>query len=252
VNAKVRLPTDYQGGYRRDWAKITLNGKIDPTSFYDINRLQIKTQVDATHQFTPIEMSLASLVYSAYSGRVNKPNIADAATKIVEVLMPFQSDERRRAVSAALLLLGESSEGIPRAASERESPAADGLPGRVQAWLRQNGLEGEHLDQVFHRNGDEVEVIASEIPGTSDKERTLNAYLLAGASRFLATGDAAFGDQVARCLCKGLGFYNEGNHAAYMKSKGNRMTGSKAQGWTLTAPGLTQAAHLIKQMTSAA
>ena len=182
---------------------------------------------------------------------MNATNIAEAATKIVEVLTPFESEERRRAVHAALTLLGEGHVPITSGDSGGSNDVIAGLPKRTSAWLHQHGLTGNDLDQVFHRDGDRVEVIAAAIPGTSAKERTLNAYLLAGTSRLVATGEPSFDDRSARQICKNLGCYDHTNHATYLKDKGNRFSGSKDQGWTLTAPGLAQAAALIRQMTSA-
>jgi hypothetical protein len=178
-------------------------------------------------------------------------NIAEAATKIVELLAPFESEERQRAVRAALTLLGEGALPTVEPATGRLNDDVDGTPARAKAWLRQHGVTSENLEHVFHRDGDRVEVIAAGIPGSSTKERTLNAYLLAGISRLLATGDASFDDGTARQLCRTLGHYDHTNHATYLRDKGNKFAGSKEQGWTLTAPGLAQAAALIKQMTSA-
>jgi hypothetical protein len=175
--------------------------------------------------------------------------IAEAATKIVEILAPFETEERQRAVQAALTLLGEG----PARTSSGGSGSDEldgGLPKRAGAWLHQHGLKREQLDEVFHCDGDNVEIIAASVPGHSNKERTLNAYLLAGISQLLAKGDASFGDGLARHVCRNLGCYDHTNHATYLKDKGNRFAGSKEQGWKLTGPGLAQAAGLIGQMTS--
>jgi hypothetical protein len=178
------------------------------------------------------------------------PNIAEAAVKIVEVLTPFGSEERHRAVHAALTLLGEQPTGAKGHDDGRADGDDRGLPRRAKAWLHQHGLKPEDLDQVFHRDGDRVEVIAAALPGHSTKERTLNAYLLTGVSQLIATGEPSFDDTAARNLCKNLGCYDDTNHATYVRDKGNRFAGSKDQGWKLTAPGLAQAAALVRQMTS--
>src|SRR5437879_4015213 len=129
---------------------------------------------------------------------MNTTNIAEAAMKIVEVLTPFESEERQRAVHAALTLLGEGP--LPTAGGDngRPSDEVEGLPRRANAWLHQHGLTADDLDQVFHRDGGRVEIIAAAIPGTSSKERTLNAYLLAGMSQLVATGEPSFDDKTAR------------------------------------------------------
>jgi hypothetical protein len=175
-------------------------------------------------------------------------NIAEAATKMVELLSPFEAEERQRVVHAALTLLGDAPVVSPGRRDHDELQA--GLPKRAAAWLHQHGLNREQLDEIFHRDGDRVEVIAAAVPGHSNKERTVNTYLLTGVSRMLATGDGSFDDNTARQLCRNLGCYDHTNHATYLKNRGNRFTGSKEQGWQLTAPGLAQAAALIRQMAS--
>jgi hypothetical protein len=118
------------------------------------------------------------------------------------------------------------------------------MPVRARTWIRQSGLSVEQLHQVFHFGDDGIEIIASEIPGKNYREKTRNAYMLCGISKFLASGEAKFDDRAARELCERSGFYDQTNHAKYMKF-GNEFTGSKDKGWTLTAPGLKQGAALI-------
>jgi hypothetical protein len=179
---------------------------------------------------------------------MQKPNITEAATSIVGLLMPFDSDERRRAVQAAFTLLGESASNTGKANEDISSSST--LPARAQSWLRQNGLVREQLEHVFQIGDNVVELIAAAVPGKTNKERTLNVYVLTGIARLLATGDATFDDKTARHACRDLGCYNETNHSSYMKDKGNRITGSKEGGWQLTAPGLSHGAALIKEVTA--
>lgn len=177
---------------------------------------------------------------------------AEAATNLVEILTPFSSEERTRIVQAALTLLGDSPVPLSGASKSVQNSSLDsntGLPPKAAAWLRQNSLDQAMLDHVFHIEGDTVELIAPSIPGKSDKERSLNIYLLTGAARLIATGEASFDDKAARSACKHLGCYNDANHSNYLKDKGNRFAGSKDQGWKITAPGLMCAASLIKEMT---
>jgi hypothetical protein len=187
-----------------------------------------------------------------------KLKITEATTKIVELLTPFDSEERQRVVKAALTLLGEeSSNALAKNKSPNDSEAemsSDGkqFPQRARTWIKQNQLTIEQLQQVFHVDGDNAEVIASTVPGKTDKVKTINAYILQGAARLLVSGETGFDDKSARALCKTLGCYARTNHATYMQAKGNKLTGSKDQGWSLTAPGLTHGATLVKEMTGAA
>jgi hypothetical protein len=105
------------------------------------------------------------------------------------------------------------------------------------------------VERVFDISNQGVTIIAPEVPGKSDKERTHNAYVLQGVSRLLASGEATFEDKDARKFCEDSGCYNKANHALYMGAKGNVLTGSKKSGWRLTAPGLKHGADLVKQLT---
>lgn len=178
--------------------------------------------------------------------------LAAAMAKVVEILLPLESDERKRVVQAAFALLGEN--------ASLGSPAAGALPAGVDAggadlqgispvasaWLTKNKIGREDLEHYLHFDSGKVKVIA--LPGASSKriDQVISAYLISGVAALLETGDASFTDQVARSLCEDQGCYDQTNHAKYLKEFGNRITGSKGSGWKLTAPGLTAAAGLIK------
>ncbi len=178
---------------------------------------------------------------------------ANVMVQIVELLTPLASEERKRVVSAAMTLLGETSimQATSNVSSIESEDANDGqilLP-RTKTWLKQSNLAASDLEEVFHFGKDGVEFIAADVPGNNSKEKTYNAYLLTGISKFLVTGEATFDDKSARELCKTIGCYNEGNHASYLKDKKNGLTGSKEKGWALTSPGLKQAAGLITTLS---
>lgn len=182
-------------------------------------------------------------------------NITETMTEMVNLLSPLKSDDRQRVIQAAMTLLGESPIAPAGKTASREEEAhvlTGDLPSRAKVWTRQNGISVDAIDQVYQVDGESVEVIAGSVPGNSKKEQTLNAYVLAGISRLLASGEPSFDDKLARSLCDTFGCYDPTNHATHMKGKGNRFAGSKTTGWKLTGPGLTHAAALIKQMTKSA
>lgn len=86
--------------------------------------------------------------------------------------------------------------------------------------------------------------------GDGKRQQTINTYLLTGVAALLSTGKAEFTNETARNNCENLGCYDIGNHANTLKKFENKITGSKAVGWKLTAPGLTAAAALLKSSTS--
>src|SRR5262245_59372781 len=116
--------------------------------------------------------------------------------------------------------------------------------------MRTYGITSAQLSHVFHLDGGTSEVIASEAPGKNGKEKTINAYVLTGISAFLQSGEAKFDDKTARDVCKLMGCFNEGNHAYYLKGKGNALGGTKDSGWTLTGPGLKSGAELVKALAT--
>ena len=189
------------------------------------------------------------------------PRIAEIAGEIFALLEPLTSEDRHKVINGSLVLLGEASQGGTRGlggsgparqpADEggKHDPDLGGLPPRVANWMSQNGLTTAQIERVFDIAADGVTVIASEAPGTDAKNKTRNAYVLQGVSHFLASGDSTFDDKSARKVCEDLGCYNKTNHATYMKDKGNVLTGSKAGGWKLTAPGLKHGADLVKELT---
>jgi hypothetical protein len=188
--------------------------------------------------------------------------LAEAVGKIVDVLSPLASEERTRVVSAALTLLGEASgasgirfNGIQpngKPPLDEETEASEfGLTSPVKTWLKKVKLEGSLLEEYFHFDQGKVQPIA--LPGNASKRITqvVNTYLVQGLSSYLASGEPAFSDTDARKLCEHFGCYDHTNHAKYLKEFGNKITGSKASGWKLTAPGLSAAAELIKQSGTA-
>jgi hypothetical protein len=88
-------------------------------------------------------------------------------------------------------------------------------------------------------------------PGSSTKVKTINAYILTGISKLLATGEAKFDDESGRAVCESMGCFDKTNHSKFVKEKGNVSGGSKGSGWTLTGPGLKSGADLIKALASA-
>lgn len=180
-----------------------------------------------------------------------KTKTTDVLTSIVDLLEPMESEDRVRIINAALALLGESATPAKFGTGTVAEDTANlgELPPRARTWMKQYGLSGDELEQVFNVVDGVAEVIASHMPGKNKKEQTLNAYVLTGIAQLIATGNANFSDNDARDLCVRSGCYDSGNHATTMKNKGNEFSGTKDKGWTLTAPGLKRAAEIIKELS---
>lgn len=174
-------------------------------------------------------------------------------SEIVELLTPLESAERMRVIQASLTLLGESFQGNSRSTEKGlDTPQNDGdspsFQPRTVTWMNQNGISVQQLEQVFHIENGTAEVILAEIPGKSDREKVLNAYVLTGLANFISNGGSGFEDKSARAVCKASGCYDENNHASYIREKGSEFTGSKEKGWILTSPGLKKGAQIVKEV----
>jgi len=178
--------------------------------------------------------------------------LTTAMSKVVELLSPLSSEERKRVVQAAFALLGEDATpnpSSPSAKNHADDASSDALPiahPTANQWLKRNGITQEQLEQHLYFDGGTAKVIS--LPGNASKRihQVMNTYLMLGFAAFLSTGEAAFTDKDARELCEHFGCYDATNHAKYIKEFGNKITGSKSSGWKLTAPGLTAAAELVK------
>lgn len=175
--------------------------------------------------------------------------LVEIVGSIVNELTPLGSEERRRAVLAAMTLLGEeaiSSSHLDVGRTDDE--ALERIHVRARSWMRQNGISVDQLAEAFLIGDENVEIIGA-IPGPNNKEKVRNTYVLTGVSLFLLTGEQRFDDAAARSLCERFAFYDPTNHSKYMKDQ-KEFTGSRERGWILTMPGLKTAARLIKEMSS--
>jgi hypothetical protein len=53
---------------------------------------------------------------------------------------------------------------------------------------------------------------------------------------------------MARQFCERIGCYDQANHAAHIKNRGNEFTGDKNRGYSLTNPGIKKGVALIKEL----
>jgi hypothetical protein len=177
----------------------------------------------------------------------------EAVPQLVQILSGMASAERQKALSATMILLGDSFLDHHRKAVEAsptpELPSAEGISPKAAAWMLRNSLTMEQLEHVFSIDGGSVDVIAAKLPGDSKRQQTVQAYLLSGLSSYLKTGEPSFLDKDARDLCQKIGCYDSPNHSNSMKALGNFVHGSKDGGWKLTAPGLSETVKIIKLLT---
>lgn len=180
--------------------------------------------------------------------------VLEAVPKIVEVLTPLSSEERQRAIAAAMLLFGEPA---PSTASgktpsrDQNLQSEDGVSGKALVWMKKSLITREQLDHVFSIENDSIDVIASKMPAFGKRQQTVQAYIICGLKFFLKTGEPAFSDEEGRELCRKVGCYDVANHTNYRKAFGNFISGSKDAGWRLSNPGLSEGAKIVKLLVPA-
>jgi hypothetical protein len=182
------------------------------------------------------------------------PNIPSTATEavplLVALLQNLSPEDQKRAVSAAMILLGQPMPGIQaEKAHVQEIESFSGVSPKATQWMQKFSITEDQLTQVFSISPDEVDVIASTLPSDSKRQQTSEAYILCGLRSLIRAGEGRFDDKEARILCEKLGCYDPANHSNYMKAFGNVLSGSKESGWKLTNPGVERAAHIVKKLT---
>jgi hypothetical protein len=178
-------------------------------------------------------------------------NPAELALTIYNLLFPHESELRRRVMQSAMTLLGETAVHTPAVSAEVQSSGGFDdlrLGPKALKWIQRHAVTREMLDELFHLTGDSIDIIASTVPGASKREMTVNCYLLAGIRGLLKEDAPSLDESETIAVCKRLTAYDRNNHTTNRQAVGNKMSGNRPT-FTLTGPGETAAADLIKQMT---
>jgi|SRR5580704_5352068 hypothetical protein len=175
---------------------------------------------------------------------------AELALELYNLLSSHPSDTRKKAMQAAMTLLGETpvpQQGGARAGQTSENFGDLKIGPKALKWIEKHGITRVMLEEVFHVTGGDMDIIAGSVPGSSKREMTINCYLLTGARGLLKTDSPCIDDSDAIGACKRLTAYDKNNHTANRLAMGNRMNGTRPT-FTLTGPGETAAGDLIKRM----
>lgn len=188
---------------------------------------------------------------------VGSKSPAELALEIYNILFPHSSEVRLRAIQSAITSLGESV--VPQRNDAVRSLSAfvdvEGefgdlkLGSKALKWAQKHGVTRAMLDEIFHFSDNQVEITANSIPGQSRREMTINCYLLCGLRGLLKDDVPSLDETEAIAICKRLTAYDKNNHTTNRQAVGNKMSGNRPR-FTLTGPGETAAAELVKQMTN--
>lgn len=147
-----------------------------------------------------------------------------------------------------------TSEGPPQVTTSEDPPSAEfeGVSSVALKWITRSGFDAESLGQIFSLGGDEIDLIAQDVPGDKKRERMKNVLLLLGVASYLSSGAARVSDDKLRETCQHYDALDPTNFAAGLKSFAAEISGTKETGYTLNQRGLTAARDLIKDMLRAA
>lgn len=184
--------------------------------------------------------------------------LASIVENVYKLVAPLEDQQRHRVMRSVSALFEDKSDSKPKDDHDGVSGSPEhvsakpskGPPPAVVSWMNRNGISQDHLEQVFHVADGKAAVIADMVPGSTKKEQTVNCYVLEGTRAFLETGSAKFTDADADALCARIGCRDKSNHSENRASAGNKITGSRKDGFILVAPGLLHAAKLVKEIAN--
>jgi hypothetical protein len=138
--------------------------------------------------------------------------------------------------------------------SAKEEPEEEeeipGISPVAKRWMARNGLQASSLSNVFSLGLNEIDLVSKTVPGESTKDRMHNVFLLKGIAAYLGSGAARFTHEQVKEACLHYDAFNAGNFANYFRSLASDVAGTKENGYTLTARGMTNATELLRSMTS--
>ncbi|HUN63896.1 MAG TPA: hypothetical protein VMU53_17990 [Candidatus Sulfotelmatobacter sp.] len=125
---------------------------------------------------------------------------------------------------------------------------AEGVSPVAQKWMARNGIVASAISEIFSVGGDEIDLIAKDIPGKSKRERMHAVLLLKGIASYLGSGAARFTHAQLKEACLHYKAYDTPNFAKYLKDFGADVAGDKSTSYALTARGLSNATDMLKSM----
>lgn len=199
------------------------------------------------------------------------PEIA-AIAAVYRALEGLTSDSQARVLAYVARKLNIASETVDFGLGERGRPTEEttrtgseappevrgvtdggleGISPVARKWMSRNGIDAKGLLVIFSLGGDEIDLIAKNVPGKSERERMHSVILLKGIAAYLASGAARFTYGQLKEACLHYRAFNSANFASYLKSFASDVSGEKNTGYTLTARGLAAATEKVTTILKA-
>jgi hypothetical protein len=203
------------------------------------------------------ELDAMRTVYGVLRGldAAAQQRVIDYVTRRLELTPTQRSGETPGSSFSPRDLALETREQPPLVQNDAESDDDDELAGVspvAKKWVVRNSLTAKQLSSVFSLGADEIDLVARSIPGKSKREKHKNVLLLAGVASYLSGGSARVDDARLREALGHYNAYDQANFAKYMKEFAPDVSGTRENGYTLTARGLAAAADVIREMTGSA
>jgi hypothetical protein len=194
------------------------------------------------------EINAISTVYAALKGL--QPDAQERVLTYVAGKLKIQAPALHTR-NDRLETQGETTDPPVRedAAEKEVGDALEGVSPVARKWMARNGLQASKIGSVFSLGGDEIDLIATTVPGTNKKERMRSVFLLKGVASYLATGAARFTHEQMKDACVHYDAFDAANFASNLKSLSSEVTGSKAEGYALNPRGLAAATEMVKSLT---
>jgi hypothetical protein len=128
-----------------------------------------------------------------------------------------------------------------------EAADADGINSVAIKWMRRSGVTVQSLSSLFSF-GDDIDLIASKVPGKSKTQRLHSVLLLKGVAAYLASGVPRVTHEQLKETALHYDAFDAPNFATHIKSFAPEIGGTKQSGYTLNARGLAAATELIKSI----
>ena len=199
---------------------------------------------------------------------VNEDPELTALSNVCAALSALDADSQQRVIDYAArkfgLAIAHTSDVIRDSKPERQiepgtdspiEPAepsladeTDGISPVALKWMRRNGFTVDQLGHLFSLGTEDVDLVSKSVPGDSKSARMHAVVLLKGIAAYLSTGVARITAEQIKETCLHYDAYDAPNHAKHLRGMSSEVTGNRANGFTLTARGITAGCEVVREL----